>query len=90
MLNECVNLKLLTYSKHAKNVNYNYVFHDFFLSLFLSFFPSCLGWLDMHGGGWGGGGNWECSIFLKVPRFLLEWLELCQTYKNSNLYCLGC
>lgn len=51
MLNECVNLKLLTYSKHAKNVNYNYVFHDFFLSLFLSLFPNCLGWLDMHGGG---------------------------------------
>lgn len=53
MLNECVNLKLLTYSKHAKNVNYNYVFHDFFLSLFLSLFPNCLGWLDTHGGGWG-------------------------------------
>lgn len=46
MLNECVNLKLLTYSKHA-NVNYNYVFHD----LFLSFFPNCLRWLDTHGGG---------------------------------------
>ena len=50
MLNECVNLKLLTYSKHA-NVNYNYVFHDLFLSLFLSFFPNCLGWLDTHGEG---------------------------------------
>lgn len=46
MLNECVNLKLSTYSKHA-NVNYNYVFHD----LFLSFFPNCLRWLDTHGGG---------------------------------------
>ena len=76
MLNECVNLKLLTYSKHAKNVNYDYVFHDFFLSLFLSLFPNCLGWLDTRGGG---GWNWECSIFLKVPRFLLEWLESCQT-----------
>lgn len=86
MLNECVNLKLLTYSKYA-NVNYNYVVHEVFLSLFLSFFPNCLGWLDTHGGG---GGNWECSIFSKVPRFLLEWLESCQTYKNSNLYCLGC
>ena len=52
MLNECVNLKLLTYSKYA-NVNYNYVVHEVFLSLFLSFFPNCLGWLDTHGGGWG-------------------------------------
>ena len=60
MLNECVNLKLLTYSKHAKNVNYNYVFHDFFLSLFLSLFPNCLGWLDTHGGGWGEG---ELGVF---------------------------
>ena len=85
MLNECVNLKLLTYSKHA-NVNYNYVFHDLFLSLFLSLLPSCLEWLDTHGRG---GENWECSIFPKVPRFLLEWLESCQTYKHSNLYCLG-
>ena len=58
MLNECVNLKLLAYGKHAKNVNYNYVFHDFFLSLFLSLFPSCLGWLDTHGGGW-----WELGVF---------------------------
>lgn len=81
MLNECVNLKLLTYSKHANNVNYNYVFHDLFLSLFLSFFPNCLGWLDTHG---------ESSIFSKVPRFLLEWLESCQKYRNSNSYCLGC
>ena len=52
MLNECVNLKLLTYSKHA-NVNYNYVFHDLFLSLFLSLLPSCLEWLDTHGRGGG-------------------------------------
>lgn len=52
MLNECVNLKLLTYSKYA-NVNYNYVVHEVFLSLFLSFFPNCLGWLDTHGGGGG-------------------------------------
>ena len=52
MLNECVHLKLLTYSKYA-NVNYNYVVHEVFLSLFLSFFPNCLGWLDTHGGGWG-------------------------------------
>ena len=52
MLNECVHLKLLTYSKYA-NVNYNYVVHEVFLSLFLSFFPNCLGWLDTHGGGGG-------------------------------------
>ena len=57
----------------------------FFLFFFLSSPIVWDGWTHM-----GEGGNWECSIFSKVPRFLLEWLESCQTYKNSNLYCLGC
>ena len=58
----------------------------FFLFFFLSSPIVWDGWTHMGEGG----GNWECSIFSKVPRFLLEWLESCQTYKNSNLYCLGC
>ena len=57
-------MKLLTYSKHA-NVNYNYVFHDFFLSLFFFSSPMiCLGWLDTHGGG-GGGEGLGVFYFLK-------------------------